>query len=51
MNFIVIENKGVIEVRLEETLIFVSTDLEEVENFIKWKLEMGEKNIGPCTSC
>jgi hypothetical protein len=50
MNFIILENKGVIEVRLEDILIFVSTDMEEVENFIKWKLEMGEKK-GLCTSC
>jgi len=51
MDFDIVENEGKIEVRQGDTLIFVSTLVEEVEDFIKWKLELSEKKVGGCTSC
>jgi hypothetical protein len=51
MDFIIIENEGIIEVRQGDTLIFISTIMEEAENFIKWKLELDETDISECSSC
>ena len=51
MDFIITENESIIEVRQGDTLIFVSTIMEEVENFIKWKSELDETDIGECASC
>ena len=45
----IIEVDGRYEVKRGNSVIFVSTLIDEVENFIKWKLELDE--IGGCTSC
>ena len=51
MEFDIVENEGRIEVKRGDTTIFVSTLVEEVENFIKWQLDLGKKKVDGCASC
>ena len=50
MEFEIVEFDGLFEVLKNNQIIFVSTDIIEIQNFINWKkLEDQKEDI--CTSC
>jgi hypothetical protein len=51
MEFSVIEDEGVFKViKDDEQIVFVSSDITEVSNFLAWKREADQKKDN-CTSC
>ena len=51
MEFSVIEDEGVFKViKDDEQIVFVSSDITEVSNFLAWKREVDQKKDN-CTSC
>ncbi len=51
MEFDIIEIDGVFKVIKNDQIIFVSSDIVEVNNFVDWKKEADQKNVNGCTSC
>lgn len=50
MEFDIIETEGIFKVIKDNQVIFVSSDIIEVQNFIDWKKKDNKKE-GMCLSC
>ena len=50
MEFTVIEGEAVFKILKGEQIIFISSDITEVSNFLAWKREADQKKDN-CTSC
>ena len=51
MEFTVIDDEGVLKVlNDDQQIVFVSSDITEVSNFLAWKREVDQKKDN-CTSC
>ena len=51
MEFTVIEDEGILKVMKNGQIVFVSSDVVEVSNFIDWKKEVDQKKEEGCSSC
>jgi hypothetical protein len=51
MEFTVIEDEGVFKILKGEQIIFISSDITEVSNFLTWKSEADQKKEDGCSSC